>query len=183
MALPIAAATGQIAQAEAQQQLFLDAFARVPPTRFIFNNACIDILAIAADMLHGEIEYRKGNYDSAFVHLRRAVELDDTLPYDEPWGWMQPARHALGALLLEQNQVEEALQVYRADLGLDTLLSRPSQHPDNVWSLHGYVECLRRLGRHEEAASAQFRLDLAQARADVAISASCFCRVGDGCCD
>ncbi len=177
------AATGQIAEAEAQQQLFLDAFARVPPTRFIFNNACIDILAIAADMLHGEIEYRKGNYDSAFAHLRRAVELDDTLPYDEPWGWMQPARHALGALLLEQNQVEEALQVYRADLGLDTLLSRPSQHPDNVWSLHGYVECLRRLGRHEEAASAQFRLDLAQARADVVISASCFCRVGDGCCD
>ena len=35
---------------------------------------------------HGEIEYRRGNYEVAFAHLRRSVELDDALPYDEPWG-------------------------------------------------------------------------------------------------
>jgi tetratricopeptide (TPR) repeat protein len=177
------AASAQITDAEAELQRFGDAFARVPETRYIFNNKCIDILAIAAEMLKGEIHYRKGNYDDAFAHLRKAVELDDTLPYDEPWGWMQPARHALGALLLEQNLVEEAVQVYRADLGLDNTLSRASQHPDNVWSLHGYVECLQRLGKHKEAASARLRLDLALARADVEITASCFCRVGSGCCD
>jgi len=177
------AASAQIAAAEAEQQRFFDAFARVPETRYIFNNKCTDILAIAAEMLNGEVEYRKGNHDSAFAHLRKSVELDDSLPYDEPWGWMQPARHALGALLLEQDRVEEAAQVYRADLGLDNTLSRPSQHPENVWSLHGYVECLHRLSKHAEAASAQTRLDLAVARADVEISASCFCRVGDGCCD
>jgi tetratricopeptide (TPR) repeat protein len=176
------AARAQIAAAEAEQQRFVDAFARVPETRKIFNNKCTDILAIATAMLQGEIEYRKGNHGSAFAYLRQAVALDDSLPYDEPWGWMQPARHALGALLLEQNRVEEAAQVYRADLGLDTTLSRASQHPDNVWSLHGYVECLHRLDRHAEAASAQTRLDLAMARCDVDISASCFCRTGDGCC-
>jgi len=33
------------------------------------------------------------------------VALDDNLKYDEPWGWMQPARHALRALLLEQARV------------------------------------------------------------------------------
>jgi hypothetical protein len=109
------------------------------------------------------------------------VTLDDSLPYDEPWGSMQPARHALGALLLEQDRIEEAAQVYRADLGLDNTLSRASQHPDNVWSLRGYMECLHRLGKHAEATSAQTRLDLAAARADVEISASCFCRTGDGC--
>ena len=48
--------------------------------------------------------YREGNFDEAFAHLRRAIELDDALPYDEPWGWMQPTRHAYGALLLEQGQ-------------------------------------------------------------------------------
>ena len=177
------AAGAQIAAAEVEQQRFTNAFALVPETRYIFNNKCTDILAIAAAMLSGEIEYRKGNHDSAFADLRKAVALDDSLPYDEPWGWMQPARHALGALLLEQGRVEEAVQVYRADLGLDNTLSRASQHPDNVWSLHGYVECLHRLGKHAEATSAQTRLDLAMARADVAISASCFCRVGDGCCE
>jgi tetratricopeptide (TPR) repeat protein len=177
------AASAQVAAAEAEQRRFFDAFTRVPETRYIFNNKCTDILAIAAEMLNGEVEYRKGNHDRAFAQLRKAVELDDNLPYDEPWGWMQPARHALGALLLEQGRVEEAAQVYRADLGLDNTLSRPSQHPENVWSLHGYVECLHRLNKHAEAAAAQTRLDLAVARADVAISASCFCRVGADCCD
>ena len=55
-------------------------------------------------MLDGELEYRKGNYDIAFAHLQKAIELEDALPYDEPWGWIQPVRHALGALALEQGR-------------------------------------------------------------------------------
>jgi tetratricopeptide (TPR) repeat protein len=176
------AALGQIAGAEAEQQRFEAAFARVPESRMNFNYRCVDILAIAWEMLRGEIAYRKGDHESAFMHLRAAVALDDGLPYDEPWGWMQPARHALGALLLEQGHVQEALQVYRADLGLDRSYRRVSRHPDNVWSLHGYVECLHRLGRHDEAEAMQPRLDLALARADVGIHASCFCRLEEGCC-
>ncbi|WP_224790716.1 hypothetical protein [Pseudomonas fluorescens] len=177
------AACGHVGAAETEQRSFLDALTRVPETRYVFNNTCIDILAVAGAMLRGEIEYRKGNHDSAFAHLRQALSLDDNLPYDEPWGWMQPVRHALGALLLEQGRVEEALQAYRADLGLDNTLSRAAWHLDNVWSLHGYVECLKRLGRDEEVAAAQTRLDLAMARADVQITASCFCRVGERCCN
>ena len=48
---------------------------------------------------------------------------------------MMPPRHALGALLPEQGHVAEAKEVYRADLGLDDTLVRPSQHPGNIWSL------------------------------------------------
>ncbi len=171
------AASLNVAAAEEERARFNEAFARVPESRYIFNNQCTDILAIAAEMLNGEVEYRHGNYRVAFVHLRKAVELDDNLPYDEPWGWMQPARHALGALLLEQGRVDEAAVIYRADLGLDNTLSRPSQHPDNVWSLQGYVECLHRLGKHEEAGAMELRLNLAKARADVEINASCYCRL------
>ena len=143
------AATGDVARPRTNASLFSDAVARVPATRYLFNNTCQDILAIAAEMLDGEVDYRKGNHDQAFAHLRRSVELDDNLPYDEPWGWMQPTRHALGALLLEQGQVEEAEAVYRADLGLDGTLARACQHPDNVWSLHGFHECLTRLGKDD----------------------------------
>ncbi len=171
------AALGAVATAEQERTLLAEATAKVPETRYLFNNTCIDILAIAAEMLDGEIEYRKGNFDAAFAHLRRSVELDDGLPYDEPWGWMQPARHALGALLLEQGRVEEAEAVYRADLGLDGTLARACQHPDNVWSLHGFHECLRRLGKTTEADLVKPRLDLALARADVPIEASCYCRL------
>lgn len=171
------AVTGDIPEAEIERQLFRDAYARVPESRTIFNNTCQDILAIAGAMLDGELEYRKGDIEQAFVHLRRSIELDDGLPYDEPWGWMQPTRHAYGALLLEQGRVEEAAAVYRADLGLDDTLPRALQHPGNVWSLHGYQECLALLGRAEEARIIAQQLKLASAVADVPITASCFCRL------
>ncbi|HET7243353.1 MAG TPA: tetratricopeptide repeat protein [Streptosporangiaceae bacterium] len=170
------AASGQVEQATGERARFTAAVARVPQTRTIFNNACQDILAVAGAMLDGEIEYRRGNHDQAFRLLRRAVELDDGLPYDEPWGWMQPARHAYGALLLEQGRLTEAEAVYRADLGLDGTLARACQHPGNVWSLHGYHECLTRLGKHEQAGIVAQQLKIAAARADVPITSSCYCR-------
>jgi tetratricopeptide (TPR) repeat protein len=171
------AASGNIAAAEEEGRRFEAARAAVPPTRYVFNNTCIDILAVAAEMMRGEIAYRKRQFDDAFAHLRKSVELDDGLPYDEPWGWMQPTRHALGALLLEQGRVEEAEAVYRADLGLDGTLSRACQHPENVWSLHGLHECLMRLGKRAEAHIIKARLDIAVAWADVPIKSSCFCRL------
>ncbi len=171
------AATGEIDNAVASRQAFRAAKAAVPESRLLFNNTCVDILEVATEMLEGELSYRQGDYDIAFAHLRRSVELDDNLPYDEPWAWMQPARHALGALLLEQERAEEAEAVYRADLGLDDTLSRASQHPDNVWALHGLHECLTMSGETGEARLIKQRLDLANARADVPIEASCFCRL------
>jgi len=128
-------------------------------------------------MLEGELEYRVGNYNIAFEHLRRSITLYDSLPYDEPWGWMQPTRHAYGALLLEQGRVEEAVLVYSADLGEDTSLPRAHRHPNNVWALHGYHECLGKLGRMEEARAIEHQLKIAVALADVPIKSSCFCRL------
>ena len=171
------AASGDITTAETEKRLFTDAVSRVPPTRTLFNNTCLDILAVASEMLNGEIEYRKANHDVAFAHLRKAVELEDGLPYDEPWGWMQPARHALGALLLEQDEVEEAEAVYRADLGMDESVIRARRHPENVWSLHGLHECLRRQNKKTQADMIEPRLTLALARADVPIQSSCYCRL------
>ena len=167
---------GNIDDAEREKALFLAAKTRVPESRRVHNNTVVDLLGVAEEMLKGELEYRKGNYDVAFAHLRKSVELDDSLPYDEPWGWMQPTRHALGALLLEQGHVEEAEAVYRSDLGLDGKLSRACQHPDNLWSLHGLHECLTRRGETVEAALIKQRLDLAAARAEIPVKASCFCR-------
>ncbi|MGO9507336.1 MAG: tetratricopeptide repeat protein [Mycobacterium sp.] len=178
------AATGQLARARAERAAFAQAYDRIPASRYLFNNTSRDILAVAAELLDGEIAYREGYFDEAFSYLRRAVEVDDALPYDEPWGWMQPARHAYGALLLEQGHVEEAAAVYAADLGLDHTLARCCQHPGNVWSLHGYHECLQRLGRGAEAAIIGQQLALASARADVPIRASCACRLdATPCCE
>jgi tetratricopeptide (TPR) repeat protein len=168
--------TGEISKAEAERDLFSEARDKVPETRMLFNNSCQDILKIAEQMMLGELEYHKGNSDKAFEHLRKSVGIDDNLPYDEPWAWMQPTRHALGALLIEQGQYEEAETVYRADLGLDSTLSRACQHPGNVWSLHGLHECLVHRGEKTEALQVKLQLDKAAARAEVPIKASCYCR-------
>ena len=173
-----AAVLGDVDAAARSQTALADAIEAVPEERVLFNNPARDILAIATSMLAGELDYRRGEYERAFAHLRHAVHLSDTLNYTEPWAWMQPPRHALGALLLEQGHVEEAAAVYRADLGLDSTLVRSSQHPNNVWSLHGYSACCERLGINEHEPVAAALADAADV-ADVEITASCFCATAE----
>ncbi|WP_170406125.1 tetratricopeptide repeat protein [Ruegeria arenilitoris] len=166
----------RIDEAEAEKALFYEALAQVPESRRVVNNLASDVLKIAENMMLGELEYHKGNYEQAFSHLREAIHLDDTLEYDEPWGWMQPTRHALGALLMEQDQLEEAERVYRADLGLDKTLSRACQHPGNVWSLRGLMECLERRDETQELPHIRRSFEIAAARSEVPVKVSCYCR-------
>ena len=171
------AALGEVPEAEAEQAKFLSARAAVPDDRRLHNVLSSEQFAVAEAMLDGEIEYRKGNYDRAFDQLRAAVGLEDELPYDEPWGWMQPTRHALGALLLEQGHIDEAETVYREDLGLAGTLTRAQIHPNNVWSLRGLNDCLvaRGQGESPEGKLIAQSLAIAEARADQVVGASCFC--------
>ncbi|MCG6884245.1 MAG: hypothetical protein LJE62_10885 [Silicimonas sp.] len=171
------AALGEVSEAESERIQFLAAREAMPEDRRLHNVLCLEQLAVAEAMLDGEIEYRKGNYDVAYNRLRDAVALEDALPYDEPWGWMQPARHALGALLLEQGHIDEAEAAYREDLGLGGNLTRAQIHPDNVWSLRGLNDCLKARGvsGSVEGRMIAQKLALAEARADGSVSASCFC--------
>ena len=163
------AAQGRVEEAAFEQVAFEGAYAKVPLDYLHGNNSARTVLDVAREMLAGELDYRRGLHESAFAHLRRAVELDDGLRYDEPWGWLMPARHPLGALLLEQGRVDEAAEVYRADL---------VRHPENGWALFGLEECLRRQGRAQEAAGMRTRFQKAWSRADIELRASCFCRSG-----
>lgn len=177
------AVLGNIDDAMAQQRLLREAVSNLPKDRIVFQNDTRDILAVAGPMLAGELDYRLGKYDSAFRNLRTAVKLYDNLNYSEPWSWMMPPRHALGALLLEQGHVEEAASVYRADLGLDDTLVRPSQHRNNIWALVGYAECCEKLDDQETLDAIQPELEKAQRIADDTIDVSCFCRIGHECCE
>lgn len=162
--------------ARAEADLFYAARDRVPESRMLFNNTSADLLHVAAAMMEGELTYHAGDPAQAFDHLREAVRRDDGLNYDEPWGWLIPTRHALGALLLDQGAYAEAEAVYRADLGLDGVLPRACQHPRNVWALHGLHECLVKRGDTVELPHIRQALDQAMARTDVPIRASCYCR-------
>jgi tetratricopeptide (TPR) repeat protein len=165
-----------IAAAEEERARFFESLRRIPADRRFLSNHAHAILGVGEKMLEGELEYHKGNHAAAFAALREAVRRDDSLGYTEPWAWMHPPRHALAALLAEQGHYAEAEDVYRDDLGLSGRVQRCTQHPDNVWALHGIMECLRRRGETEEHASLSKKLDIALAKADVPITSSCMCR-------
>jgi tetratricopeptide (TPR) repeat protein len=170
------AALREFAEAEIERKAFQAHVERIPPDRRFLSNPTRSSMAVGSALLDGEIAYHQGRHEAAYEHLREAVLLDDDLSYTEPWAWMHPPRHALAALLLDQGHAEEAEQVYRDDLGMSDRVQRCTQHPDNVWALHGLVECLKRRAASDELTTLQTKLRVAMARTDMVVSSSCMCR-------
>ncbi|KAK5991729.1 hypothetical protein PT974_07763 [Cladobotryum mycophilum] len=168
----------RIPEAEKERTAFAESLERIPATWRYNMNPAHAILAVGAAMLAGELAYHKGHYAEAFKHLREAVQRDDDLNYCEPWPWMHPPRHPLGALLAAQGYWAEAEEVYRDDLGLSDRVQRCAQHPGNVWALRGLVECLEQRDEQDQLPGLRQKLALALTRADVPIASSCMCRNG-----
>jgi len=155
--------------------------------RILHNNSVENLLEVDSVMAHGEIAYREGKFKEAFDLLRKAVRMQDNLNYDEPWGKMQPIRHALGGLLLEQGHLEESEAVFRRDLEL---------HPRNPWALVGLIAVLKQKGGKEsgccaDSTSNDYADEIAQLEealkkqrsavlADVDIKVACACCQEDG---
>ena len=190
------ASKGMVPEAEAEQVLFKDALTNPALAgRLMHNNLMYQdpaegpsILNVNAAILEAEIEYRRQflakangdayDFSAAFDELRRGVDLSLNLAYNEPWGQMQPVRHILGALLLEQGHVEEAEEVYRADIKL---------WKDNMWGLLGLKLCLEARGDTSgelEEVTALF--NERSSRADIVPAKTCFCAqdaLEKSCCD
>jgi tetratricopeptide (TPR) repeat protein len=126
---------GNITDAKKEAALF-DLIRQDPDceNRILHNNTVSDLLQLDSVMMHGEILYRCGQYNDGLDLLKEAVTLQDNLNYDEPWGKMQPIRHAYGGLLLERNRIDEAINVFQTDLRF---------HPNNPWSLIGLISCCK----------------------------------------
>jgi Flp pilus assembly protein TadD len=128
-------------------------------------NTAARILAIAPEVLAGEIAAKGREYDQAVAHFDRAVRLEDALVYTEPSEWHYPPRLALGAALLAAGRPAEAETVYWDDLRV---------HPENGWALYGLAEAQRAQGKADDAAATQARYEKAFTRADVKLTASRF---------
>jgi tetratricopeptide (TPR) repeat protein len=128
-------------------------------------NTTFDLLQIATAILSGELAASKREFAPAIAHLKRAVELEDNLTYDEPPPWYTPARHNLGAVLLEAGRAQEAQRVFEDDL---------KKYPENGWSLYGLQQSLLAQNKKAEAAAAKLRLDQAWASADITLVGSRF---------
>jgi len=129
------------------------------------SNGARAILEIALDVLAGELDARRGDYDQAVARLHRAALLEDNLIYNEPPDWHVPVRQSLGAVLLAAGRPAEAESIYWQDL---------SRNRENGWSLFGLMQSLRAQGKTEEAAVIEARFRKAWSGADVTLTASRF---------
>ena len=157
-------ATGKLAEAQEAldrlaEQAVDPSIAELPARR----NLAPVLLALAAEVLRGEIAAARGHTAAALNHLDTAVRIEDRLLYVEPADWQIPTRHTLGALLLEQGRYVEAEAVYWEDL---------RRFPHNGWSLLGLALSLEGQGKTAEAADARRRFEAAWSAADTPISGS-----------
>jgi tetratricopeptide (TPR) repeat protein len=127
------------------------------------------VFPLARKMMMGELLFREGAHDEAFRLLREAVAMEDKLTYDEPPSWLQPIRHALGALLVGAGRSEEAEAVYEEDL---------AKNPNNGWALLGLEKARRMQRKTEGLADLTRRRKAAWSRADVQPTSSCYCEPG-----
>jgi len=122
----------------------------VPEDWNVGANPSQEVLALARQMLAGEIAWREGKLEEAFAAMREGARLEDRMVYDEPPGWMQPVRHAFGALLVAAGRHAEAEEVYREDL---------RRNPGNGWSLLGLEQALAMMGKADEASEVAAELE------------------------
>jgi tetratricopeptide (TPR) repeat protein len=146
---------------------FEKATAAVPAGYTYGNNTAANLLAIAGHVLDGEMQAKAGKYDESIASLRKALEIEDGLLYDEPPDWIQPVRHTLGAVLLRAGKPAEAETVYREDL---------VNYPGNGWSLMGLRDSLTRQSKTAEAKKVDAQLKKVWAKADIKPTATCYCQ-------
>lgn len=107
-----------------------------------------DLITLAGHVVAARIAQAKADPAQAADALRRAVEIQDSLPYMEPPYWYYPVRQSLGAVLLEQGKAAEAEMVFRRTL---------MEVPNNGWALYGLLEAQKAQG---DTAGAEQTADL-----------------------
>jgi len=113
--------------------------------------------------LSGELSAKKKDYATAISHLQSAVELENTLRYDEPPTWFYPCRLNLGAVLIETGRYEEAQKVFEENL---------SDLPENGWALFGLHQALTKQNENNDAAEVQKRFKKAWKYSDIKLNSS-----------
>jgi tetratricopeptide (TPR) repeat protein len=162
-------AKDQLPQAREEQKMFEAARTKVPTDRVMGQNPVAMLNEIASHLLAGEILYREKKEAAAFDELRKAVEAEDRLRYNEPPDWVQPTRHALGAALTRSKKYKEAEAVFREDL---------RRVPGNGWALFGLARALRMQGKHAEAERFDQQFKAVWSKADVQLESACMCQAG-----
>jgi tetratricopeptide (TPR) repeat protein len=143
------------AAAERERNAFEEARKQVPSEYPWGQNQAGPVMALASEILAARIS------GDAVDHLKRAVELQDGLVYDEPPAWYYPVRESLGAALLKAGKAAEAETVFREGIRVS---------PRNGRMLFGLMEALKAEGKTEQAEWVRKEYEAVWARADIRLS-------------
>jgi tetratricopeptide (TPR) repeat protein len=153
-------------KAAAEQKLFATEAAAIPATVSMgeFNSSQV-LLSLASEILQARIAMASNEQDQTIAHWHKAVDIQDTLRYDEPPDWYYPVRESLGAALLAAGKPIEAEQVFREDL---------KRNPRNPRSLFGLEHSLKAQNKEADAAWVESQFQTAWKNADTTLDLSAF---------
>jgi tetratricopeptide (TPR) repeat protein len=133
------ASTGKVESAEKEQNLVMSAVKSFPADAMYGPlNKASTVFGIAEKVLGAKIAIAKNDKQSSIALLKKAVELQDSLNYDEPEDWYLPVRESLGGALMLTGSYAEAEKVFREEL---------EKRPRNGRALFGLQESLKAQGK------------------------------------
>ena len=112
----------------------------------------LPVLDVAKGVVLARAAQAEDDQNAAVDHLKKAAEVQDTIPYMEPPFWYYPVRQSLGAALLKTNKPEEAEKEFQAAL---------EREHGSAWALYGLKETAKAKG--DTAAEAKAAEELAKA--------------------
>ncbi len=111
-----------------------------------------ELVEIAALIVEARVAQKAGDLDGALRLFEQAAGIEDGLAYMEPSFWYYPVRQSLAAVHLERGDHVGAEKAFTEAL---------KQTPNNGWALWGLASTYRAMGRNEEAAVIEEKLDTA----------------------
>ena len=121
------------------------------------------LLQIAKRVLKAEILANELKYDESIALLKEAVIIEDGLNYNEPPDWFFSVRHNLGAVQIEAEKYEDAINTFEEDL---------IRLPKNGWALHGLKLVYTKLNNPNKTSEIDERLKTIWATADTKLTSS-----------
>jgi tetratricopeptide (TPR) repeat protein len=151
-------AKGRTTDAGREYALLVEAEKKVPADASFGLNSARPVLKIAENVLGARIvRMTKTDTQSAIELLRKTVEIEDSLAYDEPPIWFLPVRQMLGGVLMYSGDYTGAEEAFRADL---------QRNRRNGRSLFGLMQSLKAQKKDYAAALVQREFESAWKNAD-----------------
>jgi len=126
-------------------------------------NSVYVLVQIARNVLKAEILAKESKYLESIALLKEAVEIEDSLNYNEPPDWFFSVRHHLGAVQIDAELYDDAIKSYEEDL---------ARLPKNGWALHGLKLAYEKLNDQNMVNETEAKRKLSWENADIVLTTS-----------